>query len=90
MEAEVTSLELKDSTYVVKGKARHGISSGDIGMDFLTVLFSVSGVKTNILPPPLVAMVISFLTSMGGISGAFLLLPFQMSVLKRLGVTDKC
>ena len=50
-------------------------------MDFLTVLFSVSGVKTNVLLPPLVAMVISFFTSMGGISGAFLLLPFQMSVL---------
>ena len=31
--------------------------------------------------PPLVAMTISFFTSMGGISGAFLLLPFQMSVL---------
>ncbi len=31
--------------------------------------------------PPLVAMVISFFTSMGGVSGAFLLLPFQMSVL---------
>ncbi len=50
-------------------------------MDFLTVIFSVSGVKTNILLPPLVAMVISFFTSMGGISGAFLLLPFQMSFL---------
>jgi uncharacterized protein len=50
-------------------------------MDFLTVFFPVSGVKTNVLLPPLVAMVISFFTSMGGISGAFLLLPFQMSVL---------
>lgn len=50
-------------------------------MDFLTVIFSVSGVKTNVLLPPLVAMVISFFTSMGGVSGAFLLLPFQMSVL---------
>ena len=49
-------------------------------MDFLNVLFPVSGVKTNILLPPLVAMFISFFTSMGGISGAFLLLPFQMSV----------
>jgi len=43
--------------------------------------FSISGVTTNLLFPPLVAMVISFFTSMGGISGAFLLLPFQMSVL---------
>ena len=50
-------------------------------MDILDVVFSVSGVKTNILLPPLVAMVISFFTSMGGVSGAFLLLPFQMSVL---------
>jgi hypothetical protein len=50
-------------------------------MEFMEILFSVSGVKTNILIPPLVAMVISFFTSMGGISGAFLLLPFQMSVL---------
>lgn len=43
--------------------------------------FPVSGVTTNILLPPLTALVISFFTSMGGISGAFLLLPFQMSVL---------
>ncbi len=37
----------------------------------------------EILPwiPPVVAFVISLLTSMGGVSGAFLLLPFQMSVL---------
>ena len=45
------------------------------------ITFSISGVTTNLLFPPLVAMVISFFTSMGGISGAFLLLPFQMSVL---------
>lgn len=50
-------------------------------MDFLNILFPISGVKTNILLPPLVAMFISFFTSMGGISGAFLLLPYQMSVL---------
>jgi len=50
-------------------------------MDFLNILFPISGVKTNVLLPPLVAMVISFFTSMGGISGAFLFLPFQMSVL---------
>lgn len=47
-------------------------------MDYL---FPVSGVETNILIPPLVALGISFFTSMGGVSGAFLLLPFQMSVL---------
>lgn len=50
-------------------------------MDLLTVTFPVSGVKANILLAPFVAMVISFFTSMGGISGAFLLLPFQMSFL---------
>ncbi len=50
-------------------------------MDFLEYIFPVSGVKTNILIPPLVAMVVSFFTSMGGVSGAFLLLPFQVSVL---------
>jgi len=31
--------------------------------------------------PPLVAFAISFFTAMGGVSGAFLLLPFQVSVL---------
>jgi uncharacterized membrane protein YfcA len=50
-------------------------------MDFLKVLFPVSGVRTSLLLPPLVAMVISFFTSMAGVSGAFLILPFQMSVL---------
>lgn len=50
-------------------------------MDFLRVVFPVSGVETNLLVPPLVALVISFFTSMGGVSGAFLILPFQMSVL---------
>jgi hypothetical protein len=50
-------------------------------VDFLEVVFGVSGVRTNVLLPPLVAMAISFFTSMGGVSGAFLILPFQMSVL---------
>lgn len=50
-------------------------------MDLLNMTFPISGVTTNILLPPLISMVISFFTSMGGISGAFLLLPFQMSVL---------
>jgi hypothetical protein len=44
------------------------------------MLFS-SGVETPIWLPPLVASIISFFTSMGGVSGAFLLLPFQMSFL---------
>ena len=50
-------------------------------MDLLNFTFQLSGVETFILIPPLVASGISFFTSMGGISGAFLLLPFQMSVL---------
>lgn len=43
--------------------------------------FPVSGVETSIWLPPLVAFAISFFTSMGGVSGAFLLLPFQVSIL---------
>ena len=50
-------------------------------MEFLQFTFPISGVEISILIPPLVAFAISFFTSMGGISGAFLLLPFQMSVL---------
>jgi uncharacterized membrane protein YfcA len=45
------------------------------------MLFPVSGVNVAPWIPPLVAFGISFLASMGGISGAFLLLPFQMSAL---------
>ncbi|MGC1403725.1 MAG: sulfite exporter TauE/SafE family protein [Thermodesulfobacteriota bacterium] len=50
-------------------------------MENLYWLFPVSGVKTYIFIPPLVAFVVSFFTSMGGVSGAFLLLPFQVSFL---------
>lgn len=50
-------------------------------MDFLNITFPVSGVTTWVFIPPLVALVVSFFTSMGGVSGAFVLLPFQMSVL---------
>jgi uncharacterized membrane protein YfcA len=45
------------------------------------MVFPVSGVEVNPLIPPLVALLISTFTSMGGISGAFLLLPFQVSIL---------
>ncbi|MFP3867870.1 MAG: sulfite exporter TauE/SafE family protein [Desulfobacteraceae bacterium] len=45
------------------------------------MLFPVSGVEISPLVPLGVAFVISFFTSMGGVSGAFLLLPFQVSVL---------
>jgi uncharacterized membrane protein YfcA len=50
-------------------------------MDLFYMLFPISGVETYVFIPPLVAIVISFFCSMGGVSGAFLLLPFQMSVL---------
>ncbi|MBI4619118.1 MAG: sulfite exporter TauE/SafE family protein [Desulfobacterales bacterium] len=43
--------------------------------------FPVSGVDTWVFVPPLVAFIVSFFTSMGGVSGAFLLLPFQVSFL---------
>lgn len=43
--------------------------------------FTTAGIETSPFIPPLVAFVVSFFTSMGGVSGAFLLLPFQMSFL---------
>jgi len=45
------------------------------------MFFPVSGVEVNPLIPPLIALVVSTFTSMGGVSGAFLLLPFQVSIL---------
>lgn len=45
------------------------------------MIFPVAGIEVAPWTPPLVAFVISFFTSMGGVSGAFLLLPFQMSFL---------
>ncbi|MDY0221623.1 MAG: sulfite exporter TauE/SafE family protein [Desulfobacterium sp.] len=45
------------------------------------MIFPTAGIEVAIWIPPLVAFVISFFTSMGGVSGAFLLLPFQMSFL---------
>jgi uncharacterized membrane protein YfcA len=50
-------------------------------MDALYATFPESGVHTWIFLPPLVALVVSTFTSMAGVSGAFILLPFQMSVL---------
>jgi uncharacterized membrane protein YfcA len=50
-------------------------------MDAFLMHFDVSGVDTWVFLPPMVAFVISFFTSMGGVSGAFLLLPFQMTFL---------
>lgn len=43
--------------------------------------FSTAEIEIAFWIPPLVAFSISFFTSMGGVSGAFLLLPFQMSFL---------
>ncbi len=48
-------------------------------------VFPVSGVETWLWLPPLAAFIVSFFTSMVGISGAFLLMPFQMSVLGYAG-----
>ena len=45
------------------------------------MLFPVSGVECSPFLPVGAAFCISFLTSMGGVSGAFLLLPFQLGVL---------
>ena len=50
-------------------------------IDIFQITFPDSGVTTLVFIPPLVAFIVSFSTSMGGVSGAFLLLPFQMSVL---------
>ncbi len=47
--------------------------------------FQTAGIEISPWIPPAVAFAVSFFTSMGGVSGAFLLLPFQMSV---LGYTD--
>lgn len=45
------------------------------------MFFPIAGIEVDLWIPPVVAFGISFFTSMGGISGAFLLLPFQMSFL---------
>lgn len=43
--------------------------------------FPTAEVEVSVFVPPVVSFVISFFTSMGGLSGGFLLLPFQMSFL---------
>ena len=45
------------------------------------MVFPVSGVEVHPAVPFAVAFTVSLFTSMGGVSGAFLLLPFQVSVL---------
>ncbi len=49
-------------------------------MDFFYYHFPISGVETWVFLPPLIAFFVSFFTSMGGVSGALRLLPFQVSV----------
>jgi uncharacterized membrane protein YfcA len=43
--------------------------------------FPVAGIEVNPLVPPLVSFFVALLTAPAGVSGAFLLLPFQVSVL---------
>ena len=50
-------------------------------MSIFYAFFPSSGVTTWIFIPPVVSFVVSVLTSLAGLSGAFILLPFQMSVL---------
>lgn len=45
------------------------------------MVFQTAGIEVALWIPPLVAFLISLFTSMGGVSGAFLLLPFQISFL---------
>lgn len=45
------------------------------------MFFPTAGIEISPWIPPLIAFVISFFTSMGGVSGAFLHLPFQMTFL---------
>jgi len=49
--------------------------------EVIPVFFKTAGIEVALWIPPLVSFIISFFTSMGGVSGAFLLLPFQMSFL---------
>lgn len=50
-------------------------------MNLFLVKFPVSGIETYVFVPLIVAFAVSLVTSMGGVSGAFLLLPFQVSCL---------
>jgi hypothetical protein len=47
----------------------------------MVTLFPVSGVEAPVWAPLVAGFAVSFFTSMAGVSGAVLLLPFQMSVL---------
>jgi len=55
------------------------------------MLFPISGIEVNPIIPFMVAFLVSFFTSMGGVSGAFLLLPFQVSFLGTIVIAhSKC
>jgi len=45
------------------------------------ITFPVSGVTTSLFIPPAVAFVLAYFGAMAGVTGAFLLLPFQISIL---------
>lgn len=53
----------------------------DMLNSIFTFYFPVSGVETNVFVPLSAAFIISFFTSSAGVSGAFLLMPFQVSAL---------
>lgn len=48
---------------------------------FVVMEFPISGIEVYPLWPFLIALAVSFACSLGGVSGAFLLLPYQVSVL---------
>jgi len=52
-----------------------------VGKKHGQMYFPISGVECSPLLPPLVAFTIASLVTSAGVSGAFLILPFQMSVL---------
>lgn len=54
---------------------------------FLEYYFPVAQLKLPLFLPPLVGFLLSFFCSTVGISGAFLLLPFQVSVLNYTSIT---
>lgn len=56
-------------------------ASPEVPLEVFRYTFPVSGVDTWIFLPPLVMFLIASATSMGGVTGAFVLLPFNMSVL---------
>ncbi|MGB8719233.1 MAG: hypothetical protein WCD46_07970, partial [Desulfobacterales bacterium] len=62
----------------MRGASPHATITEGLGR---TMLFPISGIEVNPFVAFGVACVISFFTSMGGVSGAFLLLPFQVSFL---------